>query len=196
MGDVYARLRFGKPGRLKRTVGAALSAVALTAPTGNSQPSDQGCCPQSTLGWLLFEDSNRRVPDFWRLDSVVVDVIEVCRHGVNFFFVSEEDGQPRYVALVIVKPNRELYETRVIHRVGDAPIEVRLERAHRGYADLVAGLERLFSAGFTPQGRVDFTNRPLEERPLISPCRGLTLRWGGTEIKLRGYLDVYMTMFS
>jgi hypothetical protein len=145
---------------------------------------------------VLFEDSNPRVPDFWKRDSVVVDVVEVCRHGVNFYFISEEDGQPRYVALVIVKPSRQLFETRVIRRVGDPPLETRLERACARYVELTENLERLLGVRLTPQGRLDFTNRPFEERPVISRRRGLSLRWRGGEFDLRGYLDVYMTMFS
>ena len=192
------RLRFGLQTPRTNTVGfvALFFAAGLTVELGNTQPKDEGCCPQSSDGWLLFEDSNPRVPDFWRRDSVVVDVIDVCRHGINFYFVSEEDGQPRYVALVIVKPSRELYEKRVIRRVGDPPLETRLERAQRSYADLVAALEQLFEIACSPEGRIDFTNRPFGGRPVISRCRGLTIRWRGNEIKLRGYLDVYMTMFS
>jgi hypothetical protein len=195
---VCARLRFGLLGRRERIVGRVIvtSSIALVAAIGNAQSMRKGCCPQSTDGWLLFQDSNHRVPDFWRRDSVVVDIVDVCPHGINFYFVSEEDEQPRYVALVIVKPSRELYETRAIHRIGDPPIDVRLERARVKYADLVSTLERLFGVRFSPEGRIDFTNRPVDGRPVISPCRGLTLRWRGNVIELRGYLDVYMTMFS
>jgi hypothetical protein len=195
---VCIRLRFGLQTPRTKTVGlfTVLLAAGLRLEIGNAQPGDNGCCPQSSDGWLLFEDSNPRVPDFWRRDSVVVDVIDVCRHGINCYFVSEEDGQPRYVALIIVKPSQELYETRVIRRVGDTPLETCLERAQRNYADLVAALEQLFEIAFSPEGRIDFTNHTLESRPVISRCRGLTIRWRGNEVKLRGYLDVYMTMFS
>ena len=195
---MYSRRRFGHQTPRTRTVGLVSVFLVwdLTASTGNAQPGNEGCCPQSSDGWVLFEDSNRRVPDFWRRDSVVVDVIDVCRHGVNIFFLSEEDGQPRYVALVIVRPTRELYETRVVARVGDRPLEERLELADRKYAGLLTSLGMLLGVAFSPEGRIDFTNRCLADRPLLSPCRGLTLRWRGREIELRGYLDVYMTMFS
>ena len=179
-----------------RTIIIVITSVALTITTGETQSGGNGCCPQSTDGWMLFEDSNRRLPDFWWADSVIVEAIDVCSHGIHFFFVSEEDGQPRYVALVIVKPSRELFETRVLRKLGDAPLMTRLERATRRYTDLVTTLEQLFDVGFVPEGRIDFMNRPLEEYPIIFPCRRLTLRWQATEIKLRGYLDVYMTMFS
>ena len=172
--------------------------VATVAPAeGAGECSPRGaCCPQTTHGWVLFEDANRRVPDFWYADSVVVSVVEVCRHGINFMFVSEEDGQPRYVALVVVRPTLELFETRVPCRLGDAPIETRVARAKEKYENLVTTLEGLFGVVFHPEGRIEFANRPFDDRPLISPCRGLTIRWRGAEIELRGYLDVYMTMFS
>jgi hypothetical protein len=193
-----SRLRFGLHKPWTRTVGLATVSLVwgLAAAIGHAQTRHRGCCPQSSDGWVLFEDSNPRVPDFWRRDSVVVDAVDVCRHGINFYFLSEEDGQPRYVALIIVKPTRELYETRVIRRVGDPPLETCLERAQQKYADLVAALEQFFEVGFTPEGQIDFKEYPLGDRPAISPCRGLTLRWRGSVIKLRGYLDVYMTMFS
>jgi hypothetical protein len=173
-----------------------VTSVALALTIGETKSTLRGCCPQTTDGWVLFDDNNPRVPDFWWADSVIVRTIDVCSHGIHFFFFSEEDGQPRYVALVIVKPTRELFETRVPCRLGDASLATRLERATRRYADLVATLERLFEVRFSPEGRIDFVNRPLPEFPIISQPRGLTLRWRGTEIKLRGYLDVYMTMFS
>lgn len=183
-------------GRKAVGVIAVLFLTAVTAAVESSGAGGNGCCPQSGGGWMLFEDSNPRVPDFWKRDSVVVDVIEVCRHGVNFYFISEEDGQPRYVALVFVKPSRDLFETRVPRRAGDPPIEERLERARARYVDLLTNLERLLGANIVPEGRLDFTNRPFDERPVISRRRGLSLRWRGGEFDLRGYIDVYMTMFS
>jgi hypothetical protein len=192
------RLRFGLAPPRAGTAGlvTALLVGGLTAENASPQSGNNGCCPQSSGGWVLFEDCNPRVPDFWKRDSVAVDVIEVCRHGINFYFVSEEDGQLRYVALIIVKPTRELYETRVIRKIGDPPLEIRLERAKQKYVELVSTLGQLFGVAFCPEGRVDFTKHPLESRPLISPTSGLTLRWRGSEVKLRGYLDVYMTMFT
>ncbi len=194
---MYKRIGYRSSWRRDWAVGivAALSWGELIG-QAVAQAEEGGCCPQSSRGWVLFEDDNRRVPDFWKRDSVVVDVIDVCRHGVNFYFVSEEDGQPRYVALVFVKPSRELFETRVIRRVGDPPIETRLQRACQRYTELLANLERFLDVRLNPEGRLDFTNRPFEERPVISRRRGLSLRWRGGEIDLRGYLDVYMTMFS
>lgn len=182
--------------RTGRTFIIVVTSVALTMTAGETRSTLRGCCPQTTDGWVLFEDGNRRVPDFWWADSVIVRAIDVCSHGIHFFFVSKEDGQPRYVTLVIVKPTKELFETRVLCRWGDAPLATRLERATKRYAELVATLEKLFGVRLCPEGRIDFTGRPVPEFPIISQPRGLTLRWQGTEIKLRGYLDVYMTMFS
>ena len=173
-----------------------LLAVALTAAIGAAESGERGCCPQSTRGWMLFDDGNRRVPDFWWSDSVSVEAIDVCSHGINFYFVSEEDGQPRYVALIIVKPTQLLYETRVPCALGDEPLNKRLERAQEKYNVLVTSIERLFNTRFCPEGRVDFVQCPLGDRPVISLCRGLVLCWRHGTVELRGYLDVYMTMFS
>lgn len=193
-----SRLRFGLQAPSTRTAGIVTVSLAwgVAGAIGHAQIRDGGCCPQSRDGWVLFEDSNPRVPDFWRRDSVVVDVIDVCRHGINIYFLSEEDGQPRYVALIVVKPSRELYETRVVSRIGDPPLETRVQLAERKYADLLTALGRLFDVSFSPEGRMDFTTRSFGDRPVIFPCRGLTLRWRGSAVALRGYLDVYMTMFS
>lgn len=148
------------------------------------------------MGWMLFDDGNHCLPDFWHADSVVVSSISVCSHGVHFFFISEENGQPRYVALAIVKPTRELFETRIPCRLGDPPIDTRLKRAAERYAALASTLEKLFGVPFSPRGGIDFTDRRKADRPAIFPSQGLRLRYHGTETELRGYLDVYMTMFS
>jgi hypothetical protein len=149
-------------------------------------------CPQKSDGWRLFADHNRSVPDFWWQDSVAVQEILVCGHGVHFLFTAEQDGRPHYVALVVVKPTRELFETRGIPDIGDPSMENQLTRATRHYAKLMTLLDCWWGEPLSKSSRLDFTDS--HEKPIVVPRQGLIMKWDGRETALRGYLDVYMTM--
>ena len=174
-----------------------LTLLMLVNPTAPGAEGEIGaCCPQTGLGWMLFQDSNPRAPDFWCQTPVVVEAIEVCSHGIHFFFVAEEDDQTRYVALVVVKPTRELFETRVHRKLGSPSPETWLRKHEEGYAKLLAKLDFMFERDFSHGGRLDFTGGPSSERPTITPVPNLILSWRGVDYKMRGYLDVYMTLFT
>ncbi len=62
-------------------------------------------CPQSSSGWMLFEDSNRDAPDFWWRDSLEVQEVKVCSHGITFLFLAEEEETLYLVALMFAHPS-------------------------------------------------------------------------------------------
>ena len=172
-----------------------VSLVLLWPVTVFSQRNDvrASCpCPQKSIGWLLFKDENRSVPDFWNEDSVYVEEIYECSHGVNVLFTANQDGESRCVALIFVRPSIELVRTRVIFRSCDSSRERKLAWLEERYAMLRSGLENIFG----PMGTnvLDFRGRP--KRPTIVPGAGLILRWEGRELKLRGNIDVYMSMIN
>lgn len=173
-------------------VGSVLATTTLDLGTSQSHRSNTCCCPQKCPGWLLFEDSNYGVPDFWWEESVAVREIIVCEHGIHFLFPAEQDGRPHYVALVIVKPTRELFEARWIPEIGDRPMDVQLARNRTEYKELLTLIDSWWGERFTESGRLDFADAC--KKPVIVPWRKLVMIWGDKEIKLRGYLDVYMTL--
>lgn len=161
--------------------------------SGGWRESRADCsCPQRSIGWLLYKDENRSVPDFWSEDSVSVEEIYECAHGVNFLFTADENGLPRYVALIFVRPSIELVLTRLIPRLGEPSPESKLAHLERRYAALRDGLEDLF--GPMDSRVLDFRDRT--RRPTIAPRNGLILKWDGGDLELRGYLDVYMSMIN
>ena len=92
----------------------ALAATILTisahaTPRPTSCPEVGTSCPMSSGGWVLFVDANRRVPDFWHDDTLVVQEIDVCRHGVSFVFDGRDDGNLYVAALVFVNPSGEAW---------------------------------------------------------------------------------------
>ena len=165
------------------TAGAVAAAAVASGAVG---AQDGSCtCPQTSRDWLLFADSNTRTPDFWREDEVVVEELAICPHGVRFVFVAEEDRNPYLTALVFANPvaDLRLYRRRDWTALcGD-------------YSALRTALGQLAGGALEQTGRLDFQGAPLDERPrIVRPWCRLTLIWRGRELKLRGYLDVYMTM--
>ncbi len=174
-----------------------LTLLMLVNPTAPGAEGEiGGCCPQTGLGWVLFKDSNPRAPDFWCQTPVVVEAIEVCPHGIHFFFVAEEDNQTRYIALVVVKPTRELFETRVRVTLGDPSSDTWLRMQEESYTELLEQLDFMFERDLSHGGRLDFTHEPPCQWPIITPVPNLILSWRGVDYKMRGYLDVYMTLFT
>ena len=166
----------------------ASTAILIAGAQPNAIANDMGC-PQTSAAWLLYEDDNP-APDFWEADSVEVQAIEICQHGVNFFFVGEQDGQQYYIAFVFVKPTRELYETRLAYCIRGVSAADWLTQAQHEYDDLVSRMRALFGDALVPTGRIDFAN----ERPAIFPGCDLFLRWRGSDYGLRGYFDVYLAL--
>jgi len=170
-----------------RTFSFTAGAVAAAAVAAGAVGAQDGSCtcPQTSRNWLLFADSNTRTPDFWREDEVVVEELAICPHGVRFVFVAEEDRNPYLTALVFANP---VADTRLYRR--------RDWTALCGaYSALRTAVVQLAGGGLEPAGRLDFRDSPWGDRPrIVQPWWRLALLWRGREIKLRAYLDVYMTM--
>ena len=155
----------------------------------------QAGCPEDSYGWMLFEDSNPRTPDFWREDSLSVESIVVCPDGVSVIFNADEEGQRRCVALVVMNPSRAFLRARTGSLYGDR-FEEELAHARWRYATLVRDLSEAAGRDLARGGRIDFFGMPRAERPVLRPSRGLVMTWHGEEFRIRGYLDVYMTLIS
>jgi hypothetical protein len=172
----------------------ALAAAVLTinahaAPPATPCPEAGASCPLSPGGWVLFVDANRRVPDFWHEDTLVIEEIDVCRHGVSFVFEGRDDGNLYLAALVFVNPSGEAWDA--------DPSEIRFgepwEYFESRYAELLARLNRVSGGAFAAGGRFDFRSLRRNQRPMIlHPMWRLALFWRGREVGLRGYLDVYL----
>ena len=170
-----------------------IATVGFALARDNGHPQT-GCCPKTTDGWILFQDSTPTTPYFWHVESVVVDAVDSCEHGVYFFFFSIEHSEARYVSLVIVKPTRMLYETRVRVRQGDPPLDDRLHKAQTEYGALLKRLDDIFGSELSSGKRLQFDSLYASDSPIINVRRTLALKWRGQTCKLRGYLDVYMTL--
>jgi len=174
-------------------------AISLALPMGDGVSQDSlgesRCCPRTSSTWMLLTDPSA-VPDFWWEDSVVVDAIEVCPHGISLFFPALANSQPRYVSLTIHKPTPDLLRKNSPSKIGDPPMEARMRRAESAYAQLIAHLSAMSAIDLSRGGRVDLSRLWYRNRPAIVPWQGLTIKWRSTEFKIRGCLDVYYTMFS
>jgi hypothetical protein len=160
--------------------------------TGLTSPAPDCTCPQRSFGWVLFEDSNRGVPDFWWQDSLQVKEITICDHGINFLFLTEQHGNQQVAGLIFVNPSAELIETRLGLSPCDPRFRSELEHFRKRYSTLLRELNRMSGGKFETGGELDFWNTESDQKPLIiNPARRLILKWRGEEIELRGYLDVY-----
>jgi hypothetical protein len=193
-------LRSGTPGYAKMRiylymflVVSSLTITSLRAGASDSSATDVCYCPQKSHGWFLYADQNR-IPDFWWQDSVSVQEIILCPHGIHFLFHADQDDQPHYVALLVAQPTRELYKARCFSRLGVPSIESGLSLATERYTRLVNQIDDWSHGQLSATGRLDFTNS--HSKPIIVPWRSLILRWGDHQTKLRGYLDVYMTVLA
>ena len=143
---------------------------------------------------MLYEDYNRVVPDFW-WRTVTLRELVVCDHGIHFMFNEDQDERPHYVALVIVRPTWELYNTRV-RQFQKGPSELWMRNAENTYVRMLNELTYVGVQLESGHVRIDFSREPEEHCPKISPWNNLRVIWGGVEVELRGYVDVYMTMVS
>jgi hypothetical protein len=176
-------------------VALATTVLILGGPvvfTQVSFPAPDCSCPQGSFGWVLFEDSNPGVPDFWWQDSLEVLEITVCDHGINFLFLAEERENLQVAGLVFVNPSEELIETRLGLHPCDPRFCRELEHYRKRYSTLRSEMNRLSDGQLKAGGQIDFWRASRDQRPrIINPLRKLHLRWNGEEIELRGYLDVY-----
>lgn len=144
-------------------VPVALAAVILSfsapqTPATAPCPEAGSSCPFASGGWVLFVDSNRRVPDFWLETSLVVDEIDVCRHGISFLFEGRDEGNDYLAALVFVNPSGDAWSM--------DPDEVRygVDRSffQQRYDALLGDLDRL--AGGSSAGGGGSTSGPSRRR--------------------------------
>ena len=161
----------------------------------NVLPAEAGC-PQKTDGWLLYDDSSKKVPDFFWEDSVEIREMLICGHGVHLYFVSTSRGQVYYTSLAIVNPTLDFYFERVeggmppAERGWSSP-EEWVEKTAERYQKLRQTLKQWLGDSFAEHAPIDFKDVPGRRRPNLHPSRGLTMMWGKEEIRIRGYLDVY-----
>ena len=168
---------------------AILTRVSIAAPYCS--------CHRGSFGWVLFEDTNPGVPDFWRQDSLKIQEITVCDHGISFVLLAEDHGNLQVAGLVFVNPSEKLIETRLGLRPCDPRFVTELEHFRKRYSFLHRELNRLSGGQFETGGKIDFSNTESDQRPLIiDPARRLILKWRGEEVELRGYLDVYLNTMT
>ena len=180
------------------TVFLALAAAVL-ATSVQGMPSralDAGrsrSCPPWTPGWILFEDSSRRVPDFWWQDSLAVQRISVCPDGITFLFLGKDAGTLYVAALVFLNPSGKSWDGRGIATQCGKSREFFETR----YQALRDRLNQVSGGLFRSGGEVDFGRAAPEARPwILNPAGRLVLHWMNQEILLRGYLDVYLNLIS
>ncbi|MFN8179222.1 MAG: hypothetical protein U0167_14925 [bacterium] len=152
------------------------------------------CCPQQSMGWMLYVDANHGAPDFWWTDSVTVQEIFRCEHGVQFLFVARQQGQPHQAALVFPKPSRTLLADRLNLAPGSAQLESEYAHYAARYVALAKALEDLSGGTLVEGARLSFQDSARGTAPIIVPKSLLVLRWRGQELRLRGYLDVYFSL--
>lgn len=179
----------------------AVATACLIASVGSAFASDRWCgdtdctCPQKTLGWMLYADSNHGAPDFWWTASVDVREIFICRHGIQFLFITQQRGQPHWTALVFPKPSPVMLAARLILEPGSDRLQKEFEHFQGRYEALLAELERISGGTLVEGTRLTF-DKLGPDTPTIIPNHRLVLCWRGEELKLRGYLDVYFTLVS
>jgi hypothetical protein len=180
---------------MKRYVLLIAGICLATSPTA-SLTADRSCaadfCPQTSSAWTIFPDSNPGAPDFWwKPDAVEVEEICICAHGIQFLFTTTQDGEQRPTALVFPKPSPEMLAERLNLEPGSEKLQKEFTHFQSRYLCLLKGLERI-SGGVVVEGtEMHFDHSGSSADPTIVPNRRLALCWGGEELKLRGYLDVY-----
>lgn len=155
--------------------------------------SDCGC-PLSSCGWTLFVDENRGTPDFWWIESVTVDEIIVCEHGVQFLFPALQQGGMHRAALVFPNVSREVLADRLDLEPGGRMLESEFLRVRQRFEDLTGSLEKASGGKLREGSRMTFPEGNPPASPILSPARRLELLWRGVAMNLRGYLDVYFSV--
>jgi hypothetical protein len=188
--------------RASSSVLAALLLLVFVPTLADVREAHRCFCPQTSEGWILYDDNSRRVPDFLRSRTdVEVKEILVCEHGMHFFFNATQDGQPYYVSIVIVRPVPALFRTRDsayrhFYRRPGQSIETRSRCAMRAYEEYVGALRELLGDSFTQFRRIQFVTDGNLSAPRLYVEPPLRLQWRGRTIELRGYVDVYFSAVS
>lgn len=167
------------------------SARAQSAPC----PVENSTCPQTTFGWMLFRDGNHGVPDFWALESLQVDEISICPHGVHLVFDVDQGGNRHIAALTFPNPSEEL----IRERLGLDPTKGRGREQYTLYLDryeeLRTNVGAILGASVGDGRQFSFRRLYPESRPLLRHAgHRLELSWKGRTQDLRGYLDVYFVL--
>lgn len=187
---------------MKRRASVALATTVLLLGAfrtlGGAPSPTCGCsCPQTSIGWVLFEDSNDGVPEFWWQDSLEVQEISMCAHGITFVFLASERENLYVAGLVFVNPSGPLAEQRQRIELDGMLSGHGYNHYEERYSFLRDELERLSGGRLGSDGLIDFRMTCPVQRPvIINPARKLSLRWGTEEIVLRGYLDVFFNSIT
>lgn len=178
---------------MRGTLIRMLLLVSVALPS--SMSADRICpCPQRAPGWLLYQDSNGDIPDFFSDKRVIVQEIQICEHGISFLFISEQNCNWHISALVIVRPSEEFLRERLGAWDSLTRIKKLKEQYLGRYFSLFFDLKKASNGKFRSGSRMNFLRYSEDERPAIEPPKDLILHWRGHEIPLRGYIDVYYTM--
>jgi len=176
-------------------VSMLLLVISGVARAGDRWCGDTDClCPQASLGWMLYVDSNHGAPDFWWTDSVTVREIFVCRHGVQFLFVTRQRGAWHHTALVLLKPTRDLLAHRLRLEPGSDMLESEFDHFRKRFEALTGSLEEISGGALVEGARIQFQEGSSNPPPVIVPNTRLELHWRERTLKLRGYLDVYFSL--
>lgn len=174
-----------------------LLALAAALPAGARDLPLSCTCPLGFGNWMRFEDSNSspNMPDFWVEESLDVDEISLCSHGISFVFVTRQNDNLVIASLFFPEPNPEFVETRFAEsRRSKSSLEGDRNRLVDRYNALRWRIEEQFGSSFDEYGRVVFREMESGARPkILSPLDRLALKWKSNVWELRGYLDVYFT---
>ena len=172
--------------------------LALVALPARARDLPASCtCPLGFGNWMRFEDSNAspNMPDFWDEESLEVDEISLCSHGISFVFLTRQNDNLVIASLFFPEPTPEFLETRFAHsRRAKSGLEGERIQLMDRYTSLRWRIEEQFGSAFDEYGRVVFREMESGARPkILDPLDRLSLKWNSNELELRGYLDVYFT---
>jgi hypothetical protein len=183
---------------LRGSITACWLLVLVAALPARARDLPVSCtCPLGFGNWMRFEDSNSspNMPDFWALESLDVDEISICSHGISFVFLTRQNDNLVIASLFFPEPNPEFVESRFAQSGrSKSSLEGDRNRLVDRYNALRWRIEEQFGSAFDEYGRVVFREMESGARPkILDPLNRLALRWSSNEFELRGYLDVYFT---
>jgi hypothetical protein len=184
------------------TVLAALFVLAFNPTLADVRDAGHCFCPQTTTGWMLYDDNSRRVPDAVRNHAdVELREILVCDHGIHLFFNAVQGGQSYFVAFVIVRPVPELFRTRQsaydhYYRWPGYSIETRSRHAMTAYNGYLGDLRDFLGGSYAEFRHILFRTERHTAPPRLHIGPPLRILWRGNTVELRGYVDVYFSGIS